>query len=169
MYGQDAFNMQTFLGFPGMLWPLISHFSLLFPFFYNLSLFNFYSRVYLSFKLHFSILRSLVSSSCSCFFLCISMVDYSFVRVDCPSIAFLFAHLGCLLELIEGECLKWVSFFVGEDCPYKFVLFLLFPLVSHSAKVARSLKVSEVRSSDLETRLSSSDDRVISKTTSPIW
>ena len=97
------------------------------------------------------------------------MVDYSSVRVDCPSIAFLFACLGCLLELIEGECHKWVSFFMGEDCQYKFVLFLLFPLVSHSAKVARSLKVSEVRSSDLETGLSSSDDRVISETTSHIW
>ena len=95
------------------------------------------------------------------------MVDYSSVRVDCPSIAFLFTHLGCLLEPVEGKCLKWVSFFVGEDCPYKFVLFSLFPLVSHSTKVARSLKVSEVRSSDLETRLSSSDDRVISETTSP--
>ena len=97
------------------------------------------------------------------------MVDYSSVRVDRPSIAFLFACLGCLLELIEGECLKWASFFMGEDCQYKFVLFLLFPLVSHSAKVARSLKVDEVRSSDLETGLSSSDDCVISGTTSPIW
>ena len=95
------------------------------------------------------------------------MVDYSSVRVDCPSLAFLFTRLGCLLELVEGECLKWVNFFVGEDCPYKFVLFSLFPLVSHSTKVARSLKVSEVRSSDLETRLSSSDDHVISETTSP--
>ena len=56
---------------------------------------------------------------------------------------------------------------VGEDCPYKFVLFSLFPLVSHSAKVARSLKMSEVRSSDMETGLSLFDDRVISEATSP--
>ena len=136
--------------FPHVLWPLISHFSLLFPFFYNLSLFNFYSRVCLSFKLPFSVLCSLVSSSCSYFFSCSSMVDYSFVRVDCPSIAFLFTRLGCLLEFIEGKCLKRVSLFVREDCPYKFVLFSLFPMVSHSAKVARSLKMSEVRSSDME-------------------
>ena len=95
------------------------------------------------------------------------MVDYSYVRVDCPSIAFLFACLGCLLELIEGECLKWVNLFVGEDWPYKFVLSSLFPLVSHSAKVARSLKMSEVRSSNLEMGLSLSDDRVISEATSP--
>ena len=156
-----------FLGFPRVLWPLISHFPLLFPFFYNLSLFSFYSRVCLSFKLPFSVLRSLVSSSCSCFFSCSSMVDYSSVRVDCPLIAFLFARLGCLLESVEGECLKWVSLFVGEDCPYKFVLFLLFPLVSHSTKVARSLKMSEFRFNDLETGLSSSDDRVFSEATSP--
>ena len=94
------------------------------------------------------------------------MVDYFFVRVDCPSITFLFARLGCLLESVEGECLKWVSLFMGEDYPYKFFLFSLFPLVSHFAKVARSLKMSEVRSSDLETGLSSSDDRVISEATS---
>ena len=56
------------------------------------------------------------------------MVDYSFVKVDCPLIGFFFylASLGCLLESVEGECLKWVSLFMGEDCPYKFVLFSLF-------------------------------------------
>ena len=115
----------------------------MFPFFYHLSLFSFYSRVCLSFKLPFSILCSLAS------------------------IAFLLALLGCLLKSIEGECLKWVNLFVGEDCPYKFVLFLLFPLVSHSAKVARLVKMSEVRSSDLEMGLSSSNDRVILEATSP--
>ena len=54
-----------------------------------------------------------------------------------------------------------------ENCPYEPVLTLLFLLVSCSAKVARSLKLSEVRSSDLETGLSSTDDRVISEATSP--
>ena len=137
---------RRFLIFPHMLWPLILHFSLLFPFFYNLSLFSFCSRVCLSFKLPFSILRSLVSFSCSYFFSCTSMVDYSVVRVDCPSIAFFFARLGCLLESVEGECLKWVSLFVEKDCPYKSVISSLFPLVSHFAKVARSLKMSKVRS-----------------------
>ena len=94
------------------------------------------------------------------------MVDYSSVRVDCPSVAFIFARLGCLLEALEGKCLKWVSFFVGEDYPHNFVLSSLFPLVSHSTKVARSLKMSEVKSSELETGLSSSDDHVISEVTS---
>ena len=48
---------------------------------------------------------------------------------------------------------------------YTFVLSSLFPLVSHSAKIAKLLKMSEVRSSDLETRLSSFDDRVVSEAT----
>ena len=96
------------------------------------------------------------------------MVDYSSVRVDCPSVAFLFAHLGCLLEVVEREYLKWVSFFVGEDCPYRFVICSLFPLVSCSARVAKLLKMSrEVRSSELETGLSSFDDHVVPEVTSP--
>ena len=78
------------------------------------------------------------------------MVDYFSVRVDCPSIAFLFPRLGCLLEVVEGECLKWISLVMGEDYPHKFVHSSLFLLVSHSTRVARSLKMSEVRSSDLE-------------------
>ena len=40
----------------------------------------------------------------------------------------------------------------GGDCPHNFVLSSLFPMVSHSARVARSLKMfKEVRSSELET------------------
>ena len=82
--------------------------------------------------------------------------------------SFLFAHLGCLLEVVEGECLKWISFFVGEDYPYRFVISSLFPLVSCSSRVAKLLKMfGEVRSSELETGLSSSDDRVVPKVTSP--
>ena len=96
------------------------------------------------------------------------MVDYSFVRVDCPSISFLFARLGCLLEIVEGKCLKRVSLFVGEDCLYRFTLSSLFPLASCSARVARSLKMSgEVRSSELEMGLSLSDNHKIPEVTSP--
>ena len=87
------------------------------------------------------------------------MVDYSFVRVNCPLISFLFALLGRLLEIMEGECLKGISLFVGEDYPHRFVISSLFPLVSYSARVARSLKMSrEVKSSELEMGLSSSDN-----------
>ena len=128
------------LVFPRMFWPFISPFSLHFPFLRFLSLFSWRSRVFLFFKLSFSVLRSLVSSSYSSLFFCSSMVDYSFVRVDCPSISFLFAHLGCLLEIVERECLKGVSLFVGKDCPYRFILSSLFLLASCSARVARSLK-----------------------------
>ena len=154
--------------FPHMFWPFISYFPLLFPFLHFLSLFSWHSRVFLFFKLSFSILCSLVSSSCSSFFPCSSMVDYSFVKVDCPSISFLFARLGCLLEIVEGECLKGVSLFMGEDCRYRFVLSSLFPLVSCSTRVTRSLKMSgEVRPSELEIRLSSSDNCEIPKVSSP--
>ena len=94
------------------------------------------------------------------------MVDYSTVRVACPSITFFFAYLGCLLESVEGECLERVSFFIGVDCPYTSVLSLLFPLVSRSVGVARLLKMSEVRSGDIEMGLSSFDDREILEATS---
>ena len=124
------------------------------------SLFSFFS------ELPFSILHFLVSSSCYFFFSDSSMVDYFAVRVNCPSIAFFFTHLGSLLEFVEGECLERISFFVGEDYPYTTILSSLFPLVSHSAKVARSLKMSKVRYSDLEMRLSLSNDRVVSYSTS---
>ena len=100
---------RRFSVFPHVFWPLILHFPLLFPFLCTLSLFSFHSRVCLSFKLPFSVLHSLVTSLCSFFFSCSSMVDYSSVKVDCPSIAFLFARLGCLLESVKGECLEWVS------------------------------------------------------------
>ena len=78
------------------------------------------------------------------------MVDYSSIRSNCPLIAFLFARLGFLLESVEKGCLDWVSLFVREDYPYKPILSSLSPLVSGSAKVARSLKKFKVRSSDLE-------------------
>ena len=91
------------------------------------------------------------------------MVDYSAVRVIGPSIAFFFAHLGSLLESVDREHLERASSFVGEDCSYTFVLSSLFPLVSHFAEVARLLRMSKVRSSDLEMGLSSSDDRVVSE------
>ena len=95
------------------------------------------------------------------------MVNYSSIRVDCPLVAFLFACLGCLLEAAKGECLKWVNLFIGEDCTHNLVLSSLFPLVSHSTRVARSLKMFEVRSSELEMGLCLSDDHVISEVTYP--
>ena len=77
---------------------------------------------FLFFEISFSVLHFLVSSSCSSLCFCSSMVDYSFVKADCPSVSFPFTHLGCLLEIVEGKHLKGVSVFVGEDCQYRFVL-----------------------------------------------
>ena len=94
------------------------------------------------------------------------MVDYYAVKANFPSIAFFFAHLGSLLEFVEGECLEKISSFVGKDCPYTSVFSSLFPLVSHFTEVARLLRMSKVRSSDLETGLSSSDDCVVLRATS---
>ena len=156
-----------FLVLPHTFWPFISHFSLLFLFLRTPSLFSWLFRVCLFFKLSFSFMHFLVSSSCSALFFYSSMVDYPSVRVDYPLVAFPFTRLGCLLKVVEGECLKWISIFVGEDCLYRFVLSSLFPLVSCSARVARILKMSrEVRSSELEMGLFSSDDRVIPEVTS---
>ena len=147
-------------------WPLVLHFSLLFPSscIFPYSVFSF--RVCLSFELPYYVLRFLVSPSHFFFFSDSSMVDYFAIRVDFPSIAFFFFHLGSLLESLKGEHLEKVNSFVGKDCPYTFVLSSLFPLVSHSTKVAKLLRMSEVRSSDLETGLSSFDDCVVLEVTS---
>ena len=104
--------------FPHMFWLLVLLFSPLFLSSVFFFLFNFRFRVYFFFKLPFSVLRFLVSSSCYFFFSNSSMADYFAVRVNCPSIAFFFIHLGSLLEFVEAECLERISFFVGEDCPY---------------------------------------------------
>ena len=109
---------RLFLVFLCTFWPFISHFSLLFPFLHNLFLFSWHFRDFLFFELSFSVLHFLVSSSCSSFFFYSFMVDYSFVKVDCPSVSFPFALLGCLLEIVEGKHLKGVSLFMGEDCPF---------------------------------------------------
>ena len=166
MYGQDAFVVRICLGFPAHVLATCFAFFPPLSFLCIFSLFSFYSRVCFSSKLPSSVLCFLVSALCYFFFSDSSMVDYSVVRVIFSSIAFFFTHFGSLLESKEGECRERISFFVGEDCPYTCVLSSLFPLVSHSARVARLLKMSEVRSSDLEMGLSSSDDCVVSEATS---
>ena len=163
MYSQDAFIKRTCLGFPAHVLVACFAFSPSFLSSVFFFLFNFCFRVYFFFKLPFFVLRFLVSSSCYFFFSNSSMADYFAVRVNCPSIAFFFTHLGSLLEFVEGECLERIGFFVGEDCPYTSVLSSLFPLVFHSTRVARLLKMVEVRPSDLRTGLFSSDDRMVSK------
>ena len=61
-------------------------------------------------------------------------------------ISFPFFSFRLFARVYRGGCLERVSFFVGVDYPYTFVLFLLFPLVSCSAGVATLLKMSEATS-----------------------
>ena len=63
------------------------------------------------------------------------MVDYAVVRSDCPSVSFFFVQLCSLLEAV-GRLRPKVGLFVGRNCPFKFVLHLLFPLVHRSVRVA---------------------------------
>ena len=61
--------------FPRVFWPFVLHFSLLFPFPCVFSLFSFRFGVCFFFELPFSVLHSLVSPSCFCYFFGSSMVD----------------------------------------------------------------------------------------------
>ena len=87
----------------------------------------------------------------------ISMVDSLEVRIACPSISFLFAHLGGSLGVFphlenfvfEGNCLSVV---LGDLLP------LLHQSLNWFEGLVRREVMSEVRSRDLETRLSSNGD-----------
>ena len=158
--------MGTCLGFPARVLATCFAFFPPLSFLLYFFLIQFLFRVRFSSELPFSVLCFLVSAWCYFFFSDSFIVDYFAVRVNCPLIAFFFAHLCSLLESVEGKCLERISFFVGEDCPYTSILSSLFPLVSHSARVARLLKMSKVRSSNRETGLSSSDNRMVSEATS---
>ena len=109
----------------------------------------------------------LVSLLCSLLCICTFTVDYSLVRLDCPSVSFFFARLCGLLEAI-GRKRPGVRLFVGKDYPYRSVLLFLFPLVHRSIGISQSLTMSveEVRTSKLETGLSSSKDRGAHKVSS---
>ena len=88
------------------------------------------------------------------------MVDYSQVRLGCPSVSFIFAHLCGLLESMVRKR-PGVGLFVGRDCSYHPILLVLFPLLHHSIGIAQTLAMfgEEVRSSELKTFLSSSEGR----------
>ena len=57
---------------------------------------------------------------------------FSLVRLDYPSF---FARFCSLLESIGRKRPK-VGLFVGRDCPYRFILLFLFPLVHRSVGIA---------------------------------
>ena len=134
-----------------------------FPYLFPLSLYNVVSDSLFLFFLCFC--RSLISRR---FSLCclslpvvfyISMVDSLEVRRACPSISFLFAHLGGSLGVFP-----YLENFVFEgNCP-SVVLGDLLPSLRQSLNwfegLVRREVMSEVRSSDLKTGLSSNGDPV---------
>ena len=97
------------------------------------------------------------------------MVDYSLVRLDCPSMSFFFVRLCGLLQFACRKC-PLVGFFVGTNCPFKFLLLFLFLLVYHSIGFAQTLIMfgkEEVRTSELEMGLSSFEDCGVPEVSSP--
>ena len=86
------------------------------------------------------------------------MVSNSEVRVACPSISFFFAHLGAALSVF-GDFLPLVGDFIFTSCGLSVVLGDLSPILGQSIAwfEDETRRMSKVRSSELETRLSSSD------------
>ena len=92
------------------------------------------------------------------------MVSSFETRTLCPSISFLFACLGASLSDSHTFCPS-VEGFVFEGSSLGVVLADLVPLLRQSLDwfedlVGEQRGMSEVRSSELETRLSSSEDPV---------
>ena len=90
------------------------------------------------------------------------MVSSFEVRIACPSISFLFVRLGASLG-VSRAFYPLVENFVFEGSSLSVALADLLPLLCQSIDWFEGLMgeqgaMSEVRSSELETRLSSSDD-----------
>ena len=118
---------------------------------YTLSLESISKREFLHF-LHSKTLFSLL------------IVDLDFIRKEAPSVSFFFARLGVFLES-SGGCHPQVGIFVPLNYgAFRLVLIGLCPLLRHSL-IAHHLEItaieyrdSDVRSSELETGLSSSGE-----------
>ena len=92
------------------------------------------------------------------------MFENSEVRQHCPSISFLFARLGASLGSFHTHC-PLIERFVSRDNGLGFLLADLFPLLRQSVNwfeelVGEQGAMSEVRSSELETGLLSSNDPI---------
>lgn len=88
------------------------------------------------------------------------MYEYSKVRRHCPFVSFLFARLGVFLG--SGNGCPEVGYFASESGALGSVLADLSPLLRQSLdwfKFVRAMSA-EVRSSELETSLSSSDKAI---------
>ena len=92
------------------------------------------------------------------------MVDFAFIRKETPSVSFFFARLGVFLESSSGHH-PHVSLFVPRDCrALRPILTSLFPLICrfliahHLEMTAIEYRDSDIRTSELETGLSSSGE-----------
>ena len=87
------------------------------------------------------------------------MVSDSKVRVACPSVSFFFARLGATLG-VSGDFLPLVGDFIFAGCGLSVVIGQLSLILGQSIAwfEGETKRISEVRSSELETGLSSSGD-----------
>ena len=88
------------------------------------------------------------------------MVGFDFLSQECPLVSFFFARLGVFLEYSSGRHPQ-VGLFVSRCSTLRPVLFTLYPLIHqslvryHSEKNPVKYRADNVRSSELETGLSS--------------
>ena len=92
------------------------------------------------------------------------MVDFAFM--EAPSISFFFARLGVFLEFFGGHHPQ-VGLFLPWECgAFRLILTNLFPLIYHSLiahhleMIAIEYRDTDIRSSELETGLSSSNESI---------
>ena len=87
------------------------------------------------------------------------MVSGSEVRAACPSVSFFFARLGAALG-VSGDFLPLVGDFIFVGCGLSLVIGELSPILGQSLAwfEGETRRMAEVRSSELETELSSSGD-----------
>ena len=87
------------------------------------------------------------------------MVSGSEVRAACPSVSFFFTRLGAALG-VSGDFLPLVADFIFVGCGLSLVIGELSPILGQSLAwfEGETRRMAEVRSSELETGLSSSGD-----------
>ena len=87
------------------------------------------------------------------------MVNGSEVRVICPSVSFFFARLGAALG-VSGDFLPFVVDFIFAGCGLSLVIGELSSILGQSLAwfEGENRRMAEVRSSELETGLSSTGD-----------
>ena len=85
------------------------------------------------------------------------MVSSSEVWVACPSVSFFFARLGAALG-VSGDFFPLIGDYLFDGCGLSVVLGELYPILVQSLAwfEGETRRMSEVRSSELDTGLSSS-------------